>query len=165
MTNGNGTRRTPKKVTQGEQFIEALAEHGNVRTACRIAVVGRSTVYAWRQEDATFSAAWETALAEAVEVLEEEARRRALRAEKPSDTLLIFLLKSLRPQRYCDAARLQQIREGARQETDQGAESDAEKALVAANWLESMAHRLGTNSCLELVEALRAPERFVCPRA
>jgi hypothetical protein len=109
-----GTVRTLKKRGRA-RFLAALAESGNVRLSCQAARVGRSTVYAWRDADEKFRGEWDAALEEAVDVLEAEARRRGVEGvEEPvyyqgekvgavrrySDTLLIFLLKGLRPQRY-----------------------------------------------------------------
>lgn len=108
------TRRTPKRAAGREAFLSNLAELGNVRDACRAAGIGRSTAYEWRQ-DITFAGAWDAALEEAADALEGEARRRAVEGvEEPiyhrgevvghvqrySDTLLIFLLKGLRPERF-----------------------------------------------------------------
>lgn len=112
-------RRKPSaeelRAAQRSAFLEALASFGTVRHACEAADVGRSTVYEWREEDADFAAAWDAALEEAADTLEREAMRRAAEGvDKPvfqggalvgfvreySDTLLIFLLKGLRPEKY-----------------------------------------------------------------
>lgn len=73
--------------------------------------------YEDRKNDELFAAAWEEALEIAIENLELEARRRAETGvieyqillgkkvavnRKYSDTLLIFLLKAHRPQKYRD---------------------------------------------------------------
>ena len=50
--------------------------------------------------DASFASAWDAALEVAADVLEKEAFRRATRKTRPSDLLLIFLLKGCRPQKY-----------------------------------------------------------------
>ena len=78
-------------------FLEVLSQTGNVSFACRSAQISRQTAYDAREKDAEFAAQWENALEEAVELLELEARRRALDV---SDTLMIFLLKAHRPERY-----------------------------------------------------------------
>ncbi len=110
-------RANPKarSATWKTRFFAALAECGNVSHACHVAKVNRTTVYAYRQNDPEFAQSWEDALDEATDELEAEARRRALKGvEEPvyqggklvgkvrkfSDTLLIFLLKGLRPERY-----------------------------------------------------------------
>ena len=85
--------------------------------ACEAAEVGRSSHYRWRS-DPEYREAFELAEEDAADVLEAEARRRAVEGvEKPvgwykgepggsvreySDVLLIFLLKGLRPERYRD---------------------------------------------------------------
>jgi len=86
-----------------------------VNAACAAAGVARRTAYDWRDQDETFNTGWEDALDVATETLEREARRRAYEGVlKPmfhkgrkiaevreySDTLMIFILKSLRPERY-----------------------------------------------------------------
>jgi hypothetical protein len=108
-----GTTGTAKK----EAFLKALAKLGNISDACRKARVPRRTVYNWKAEDADFAQAWAEAEETAVDVLEREARRRAASGTlKPvyylgkkvgtireySDTLLIFLLKGARPDKYAD---------------------------------------------------------------
>jgi hypothetical protein len=114
------TRRTPKSPEleeAREKFLAALSEGYAVKYACIAAGVTRSRVYAWRDEDAGFRAAWDAALADGTETLEQEARRRAVEGtEEPiyqqgnligtvrkySDTLLIFLLKGRKPDTYRD---------------------------------------------------------------
>lgn len=77
----------------------------------------RNGVYALRLRDAEFRRRWREAVNKSVDVLEEEARRRAVigveepvfhrgeicgHVQKYSDTLLIFLLKGMRPKKYRD---------------------------------------------------------------
>lgn len=83
--------------------------------ACKVAGVPRRTAYDRRESDEQFAAAWDEALEAAADVLEAEAVRRAVQGvEKPvyqggemvgtvqeySDTLLIFLLKGNRPEKF-----------------------------------------------------------------
>jgi hypothetical protein len=133
---------TPKKrwPKWARAFLAALGERGNVRLACESESVqiDRSTAYRLRESDPTFAVAWDAALEQAADLLEEEARRRAhdglLRIKfergRPimvpvvstdglvvkdkdgnpemipyvereySDTLMIFLLKGIRPEKY-----------------------------------------------------------------
>lgn len=79
------------------RFIEVFAATGNVRLAASAAGIDRSTPYRRAQASPTFAAAWVAAREDAIDVLEAEARRRALNA---SDTLLMFLLKSERPDKF-----------------------------------------------------------------
>jgi hypothetical protein len=88
----NTKNRQPKK----ELFLTAYAETGNISEAARIARCDRHSHYKWI-EDAEYAKRFAEAKEQAIERLEEIARKRA---EKHSDTLLIFLLKSLRPKVY-----------------------------------------------------------------
>jgi hypothetical protein len=83
--------------------LSAFKNCANVTRACEIADIARATFYSWLKEDPEFKAAYEAAREEAVEVLEDEAIRRA--TVGGSDTLLIFLLKAARPQKYRDYVR------------------------------------------------------------
>lgn len=98
-----------------EVFLEALAQSGNITLSAKKARVNRTSIYNRRNEDKAFAEAWDNALADAGDLLEEEARRRAVRGvKKPvyqggtlvgyvpeySDTLLIFLLKGAKPEKY-----------------------------------------------------------------
>lgn len=83
----------PKK----RAFLVNYALTGNISAACQAAEVGRRTYYDWTEHDETFTAATRVAKEEAADYLEEVARKRAVEC---SDTLLIFLLKGLRPEKY-----------------------------------------------------------------
>lgn len=93
----------------------ALADCGNITKSCEKIGISRVTPYLWRDKDEEFKKAWEEAEWIAAGLLEEEARRRALEGwdepvyqggdligtiRKYSDTLAIFLLKGLKPERY-----------------------------------------------------------------
>lgn len=96
-------------------FLEALAETGNVSQACEVADYNRSAIYRLRDRSEEFATAWDEALQVAADRLEQEARRRAVegteepvfyqgfecgRVRKYSDSLLMFLLKAARPERF-----------------------------------------------------------------
>lgn len=96
-------------------FLLTLADTGQVKRAAQTIGMSRETVYQWRREDPEFAKAWERALEIAAEGLEDEAYRRAHDGvEEPvhymgmavdtvtkySDTLLIFLLKGMKPEKY-----------------------------------------------------------------
>ena len=98
-------------------FIAALAESGNITLAARAAGVGRRTVYDAQKADESFAAAWAEAEDIAADLLEEEARKRAVdgtpepvyykgqmvgAVRRYSDNLLMFLLKARRPERFRD---------------------------------------------------------------
>lgn len=99
-------------------MLDAYADCGTVTYAAKTAGVGRQTIYTWLQQDKDFKTAFDAAGEEAVDALEQEARRRALigldepvgfykgaaseYVKRYSDTLLIFLLKGARPEKYKD---------------------------------------------------------------
>lgn len=110
------TTLTPQKM---QKFLHWLARTGNVTKAAEKAKVNRTHMYEVRKSDSAFAAAWDEALEVAVERLEMEARRRAEQGvlepvyyqgvkvgavRRYSDTLLIFLLKAHRPEKYRDHA-------------------------------------------------------------
>lgn len=110
-----GGKHDPFDDDRAEKFLEALRQSPNISAAARAARVCRSTVYDWRESNAEFAAAWNDALAEAIDNLEGECYRRSFQGvTKPvfykgeecggiqeySDTLAIFLLKGHRPERY-----------------------------------------------------------------
>ena len=111
----NRTKRTPEKY---EKFLESLRKTGgNIARACRAEGIARNTAYEWRKDDTEFAKQWDEAIDEGIDELEQEARRRALDGlEKTifykgeaigtereySDTLMIFLLKGNRPEKYKD---------------------------------------------------------------
>jgi len=80
-------------------FLAAYANMATVTHAAREAGINRSTHYTWLKEDEAYAEAFRYAQEEAADNLEAEARRRAFEG---SDTLLIFLLKGARPEKYKD---------------------------------------------------------------
>lgn len=94
------THDTPKKWR--EAFLDALMQHGNVSRAARAARISRKHVYRERAADAVFASAWERAQQLGLDSLEDVAN---VRARKQSDTLLIFLLKAHRPEKYRETTR------------------------------------------------------------
>ena len=115
------TSATPKRWTT---FLATLAETGNVKQSAKAARIDRVTVYRKRDRDPAFAAKWDEAARIGVELLEDEAQRRAYSgADKPvyhlgkridvvkdySDTLLIFLLKGAKPTKYRENQAWQQL--------------------------------------------------------
>lgn len=107
---------TPKKDTK-TVFIEKLKSIPNVSSAAKAAGINRTYAYKLKSEDADFSAAWDEAIESSTDDAEAEAYRRAVKGTvKPvfhmgkkvggireySDTLLIFLLKAHRPEKFRD---------------------------------------------------------------
>lgn len=110
-----------RKVADWEdKFLKLYANNGNVTLSARGCGVTRNAVYKKRNDHPDFAEAMDAAREEAVEMLEAEAWARA---RKQSDTLLIFLLKSLKPGVY---------RETVRQEHT-GADGGAIKTYVTFN--------------------------------
>jgi hypothetical protein len=109
----NRTKKTPEKY---EKFLASLRKTGgNIARAARAEKIDRSTAYRWREEDKDFAARWDEAIQDGLDDLEEEARRRAYKGLRQaiyykgavvgyeyeySDTLMIFLLKGGRPEKY-----------------------------------------------------------------
>lgn len=107
--------RTVRTTKKRDAFLTELAKTANVSEAAARADMSRSAVYAWRREDAEFAAEWDDAVDQAADRMEREALRRAVEGvdepvyyqgeevgavRKYSDTLLIFLLKAARPEKY-----------------------------------------------------------------
>lgn len=96
MSTTKKQKALPLKAWRGV-FLEALRDSGNVRFATQKAGVSRDAAYKARERSPDFSAAWDVAIDEAVDLLEASAWQRA---RVTSDTLLIFLLKAHRPAKY-----------------------------------------------------------------
>lgn len=84
------------------KFLDGLRMHGVVTRAAMEAGIDRDTAYYERQRDQTFAVEWQEALDRGVDMLEDVAKQRAFAG---SDTLLIFLLKAHRPERYRETIR------------------------------------------------------------
>jgi hypothetical protein len=91
---GSRTIRTSKNRTA---VLRELAAGWSVHSATRRAGIGYRSYYDWRDDDPTFRAEADAAMEASTDLLEDEARRRAL---DQSDLLLIFLLRSRRPAIY-----------------------------------------------------------------
>lgn len=91
--------RTTKQVDTSwhPRFLEILGQSCNVTLACKGAGVDRTVAYDHKKQMPDFAAAWEDAKEAAIEILEAEAWQRA---RKQSDTLMIFLLKAHKPEKY-----------------------------------------------------------------
>jgi hypothetical protein len=79
------------------KFLDALRLHGIVAKAALAAGIHRDTAYFERSQDPLFAEQWAEALDRGVDMLEDVAKQRAYEG---SDTLLIFLLKAHRPEKY-----------------------------------------------------------------
>lgn len=87
-------------VTQAQKnkFIKVLTDTSNVSKAATAGKHPRSTWYKMRDEDVEFDHAWQNALNEGLDALEESLYKRGKNGD--SDTAAIFLLKSHRPDIY-----------------------------------------------------------------
>ena len=109
--------RTDRSAKKRQAFLAALAETANVLKSSELTKIARRMAYDWRAADPDFADAWERALDIGADALEDEAVRRAVEGvdepvfyqgeavgvvRKYSDTLLIFLLKGRRPEKYRD---------------------------------------------------------------
>ncbi|GAB6853055.1 hypothetical protein [Asaia astilbis] len=105
-------------------FLDQLRKTGNASEAARAAGIDRKTAYNWRKNDEQFSDHWTQALEEATDLLEAEARRRAIEGydepvlyagrlicdaegrpvtrKRYSDGLLRMLLRANRPSNYAE---------------------------------------------------------------
>lgn len=96
-------------------FLRELSEYPNITVAARAVGVSATTVYKHRKEDPLFAERMQEALDEAVDLLEDEAHRRAFKGVEKivfykgdecgavreySDALAMFLLKAHRPNKY-----------------------------------------------------------------
>lgn len=119
MTKGKpkGRGKKLRPINKQRAFLAAYRELGNIKSAAIAAGCDRSHVYQWRRDDPEFVTAMAEAAEEAIETLEAEARRRAVEGtvrpvfhqghecggvREYSDTLLIFLLKGAKPDKYRD---------------------------------------------------------------
>jgi hypothetical protein len=102
-----------------KRFLRAFAETCSIKQASRLAVIDKSTHFVWMSRDANYVAAFESCKVQAVQVLEDEAVRRASEGvDEPvfykgeqcgtirrySDSLMMLLLKGHLPSRYREAA-------------------------------------------------------------
>ncbi len=89
----------PNAPAKKKRFLETLGDSGHVSHAAASIGVDRKTAYRWRAADKGFADAWDAALDRGLDELERIAHQRAAES---SDTLLIFLLKSKRRDRFGD---------------------------------------------------------------
>jgi hypothetical protein len=131
------TDRTLQRARQ--KFLDGLGKGLSVTGSANLAGLARSTVYEWRQSEASFAAEWDASIESGTDILEDEARRRALegtqepviamgrvaRADdgttlmvrKYSDTLMCLLLKGRRREKFSERVQ-QDIKLDAKIETD-----------------------------------------------
>jgi hypothetical protein len=106
---------TPRKLAYTARaqarFLREFVLTGNVKASCLVAKIGRRTVYDWAKDDEVFARLYQEAKDDAIDMLEAEARRRAVdgvlepvyqggvkvgAVRKYSDTLMALFLKGYR---------------------------------------------------------------------
>jgi hypothetical protein len=98
-------KKIPKKKSAAEvrrgklrkAFLDGLMEHNKVGATCESIGISISTPYQWAEQSLEFAKAWEKAKIVVASNLEDEAIKRGFNG---SDTLLIFMLKALAPERH-----------------------------------------------------------------
>lgn len=88
------SKATPKKR---QQFCDVLAAGGSVTKAAATIHINRMTAYRWRERDKGFAKDWDDAIERGTDLLEDVAIERAM---DKSDTMLIFMLKARRPEKF-----------------------------------------------------------------
>ena len=117
-TRGHGPMRTNRTNPRKNAFLAAyLATGGNISRASHAARVDRTRHYAWLKTDAAYAEVFMQKRFQASEMLEDEATRRAFEGvDKPvyhngvvvgtvkeySTTLMLFLLRAQKPDKYRD---------------------------------------------------------------
>lgn len=112
--------RTERTEENAKKFLQLLSNSANVTGSAAAAGLTRSMLYEWRDADPEFAKRWDEAVERGNDALEDEAVRRGRDGyEKPvfqqgrevgrireySDTLLIFMLKGRRPDKFRDNVR------------------------------------------------------------
>lgn len=128
------TKKASKKAAYRNwqpKFLKILTRTANIGDACKQAGISRSLYYSIYHSDPAFAEAAEEAFENACDMLELEARRRAYEGVvdeiiyddegneigqrmKYSDTLMIFLLKAHRPEKYRENVRHEHTGEGGK---------------------------------------------------
>jgi len=114
----NATNATPQRAGArarkgrrdwAKDFLQGFAETGTVTGACDQAGIERSTAYRARQRDESFAVAWSDAEDELTDRLASKAVEMALGGDS---YVLMFLLKSRRPEVYSERHRLEHTGSG-----------------------------------------------------
>lgn len=69
--------QTVRTAERDKRFFKSLSKYGGISKAAKAAGYSRASVYEWREKDEAFAEAWKSAVEEATDNLELEARRRA----------------------------------------------------------------------------------------
>jgi hypothetical protein len=141
------TGKPTRKPRWYKAFLSALRDGGNVRQACDACDISRTAAYDAYKRDPEFASLWDEAMDDATDSLEREARRRAERGvdepvfyqgetvgtvRKYSDTLLIFLLKAHKPERFRDTVQKVALTDPTGKKEYKGMSIDERAAAIAA---------------------------------
>ena len=98
LVDNNRQLKKKNKVNPNQlAFLSAYSMTGNISSAARAASINRTVHYQLMKAEPSYVEAFNHARETAIDSLAATARERA---ENGSDTLLIFLLKALRPETY-----------------------------------------------------------------
>jgi len=67
-----------KKARIVKPFLEELRKHGNVQLACNVSGISRNSVYEWRRDDPEFRQAWDEAVSEGTDVMNDVAQSKLM---------------------------------------------------------------------------------------
>jgi hypothetical protein len=93
-------KRTVWTLEKRDKFLSILARGGSTSLAAKKAGIGRTTAYELRARDEEFKQQWDDAVEQGTDTLEDAAVDRAINGK--SDTMIIFLLKSRRKEKYAE---------------------------------------------------------------
>lgn len=96
-----------RKNAWRKAFLEAFRITGIITTAAKAVGVSRAAVEQASRRDPEFKTAMQAAAEEAADNLEAVAIGRATASKSPSDLLLMFMLKSRRPEKFRDNYRME----------------------------------------------------------
>ena len=97
-------RKAPPFGKWKKAFLDKLRNSGNVRAACAATNISRATAYRRREKNQKFRQQWDSAIDDAVDLLESIAWSRATDS---SDYLVKFLLQAHRPAKYSPVKKLE----------------------------------------------------------
>jgi len=90
----------PKEFSASQRgFLTALAKGHSISGASRVTGMSRANAYRWIKKS-NFREAYDLALEFGTQTLEDYALMRATDQDSPSDSILMFLLRSRRPEIY-----------------------------------------------------------------
>jgi hypothetical protein len=140
----NRNRLTEKKK---KHFLKALASGQSVTGACDEIFLTRQALYTQRDKDPGFKQQWKQAVEMGTDKLEDTAYERAI---DQSDTLMKFLLKGRRPEKYADKSFIGRMdSEGKPIDFD-----DTERAVRMVNLLSEVLENADKNP--DLVKKVKA---------